>query len=477
MLFPTLDYIFFLPIVVGLFWAIPKRYRLFVIALASLFFYGSWSPKYLILLVGVSLISWAFGMFLHKNTASKKTMALIIFILFIPLLVFKYTEWGIENLNILFAFLSLDASIKPIDLALPIGISFFSFQAVAYVVDVYRDKKHSDNPIEFFSFLAFFPQLVAGPIIRRDELLPQLKNLQFLNKGMASEGIYRIIKGMLKKLLIADVIARYLVNAPFEDPTTYTSLELWIAIYSYTIQIYYDFSAYTDIAIGSALLFGIRLPENFFRPYKATSVAEFWRRWHRTLSNWIRDYIYYPLGGSQVSSVWRVYLNIMITLVVIGIWHGASWNFVVYGFLHGTAVCVNRWQRKRTGRKAGMPFTNWFSWFWRFLLTFHFIVLARILFRAEDLSNAWFYFENLWFNSASPFGLRISNVFDPSYVWLSLLGFAIHFTPESWEKRIREEFANFRPLTQALIAATVALICIWWLGNNDNASTFIYYEF
>ena len=159
---------------------------------------------------------------------------------------------------------------------------------------------------------------------------------------------------------------------------TYRGIELWVALYAYTIWIYYDFSAYTDIAIGSAKLFGITLPENFNRPYQASSVAEFWRKWHITLSNWVRDYIYFPLGGTRTDKAWKAYRNIIITMVVIGIWHGASWNFVIYGTLHGSAVSINRWQRKRTGRMPGQPFDNMFSWMWRFVLTFHFVVVARI---------------------------------------------------------------------------------------------------
>ena len=241
----------------------------------------------------------------------------------------------------------------------------------------------------------------------------------------------------------------------------------------YTIQIYYDFSAYTDIAIGSALLFGIRLPENFYRPYKATSVAEFWRRWHRTLSDWIRDYIYYPLGGSQGLPTWKIYRNIMATLIIIGVWHGASWNFVIYGCLHGTAVSINRWQRKRTGRKAGMPFPNAFAWFWRFFLTFHFVVLARILFKATDLTIAQEYFFLLWDNPLPFFSFKQ----DVRYLAIALIGFAIHFSPEKWEETIRRTFSNTPFFVQAFLAAIVGGTCLWWLSNSEHASTFIYYSF
>ena len=479
MIFTSLHYIFFLPLVVGLFWGIPKRYRIWVIAIASAAFYASWNPAYLPLLLLVTAMSWGFGVLLHKQ---KKTgnisFFLMLFVLLLPLFFFKYSNWFIENINIL-----LGGKQNPIPRMeeifgvqkwiLPVGISFFSFQAVAYVVDVRRDKEHAKSPLNFFAFLAFFPQLVAGPIVRRKELLPQLQNLGYLKQGMVSEGIYRIMKGMMKKLLIADLINKFIVKLPFETPGDYSALELWIALYSYTIQIYYDFSAYTDIAIGSALLFGIRLPENFYRPYKATSVAEFWRRWHRTLSDWIRDYIYYPLGGSQGLPTWKVYRNIMATLIIIGIWHGASWNFVIYGCLHGTAVSINRWQRKRTGRKAGMPFPNAFAWFWRFFLTFHFVVLARILFKATDLTIAQEYFWLLWDNPWPFFSFKQ----DVRYIAIAALGFAIHFSPEGWESKTKEYFSSLAPAVQALLAAIVGGTCLWWLSNSEHASTFIYYSF
>ena len=483
MIFTSLHYIFFLPLVVGLFWGIPKKHRIWVIAISSALFYASWNPLYLPLLLFVSLLSWGFGTYIHKKTELKNLSLLqMVFVLLIPLLFFKYSNWIIENINLLTVYV-LGEKLAPIPKMkdifgmekwiLPVGISFFTFQAIAYIVDVYRDKEYAKSPITFFSFLAFFPQLVAGPIVRRKELLPQLEKLGYLQKGMVSEGIYRIMKGMIKKLLIADLISKFIVTAPFETPSDYSSFELWIALYSYTIQIYYDFSAYTDIAIGSSLLFGIRLPENFYRPYKATSVAEFWRRWHRTLSDWIRDYIYYPLGGSQGIPTWKVYRNIMATLVIIGIWHGASWNFVLYGFLHGTAVCINRWQRKSTGRKAGMPFPNAFAWFWRFFLTFHFVVLARILFKAPDLMIAAEYFSNLWLNEWPLFAIRQ----DAWYFIIPAVGFALHFSPESWEEKTKTVFSNIPPAIQALITACVGGICLWWLSNSEHASTFIYYNF
>ena len=242
-----------------------------------------------------------------------------------------------------------------------------------------------------------------------------------------------------------------------------------MGLYAYTLQIYYDFSGYTDIALGSAKLFGIELPENFRRPYKATSVAGFWRRWHITLSNWVRDYIYYPLGGARVVPQARIYFNIMATLLIIGIWHGASWNFVVYGLLHGAAVAINRVVRARTGRRPDDPLPGWWAWLWRFLLTFHFVVLARILFRSPDFATSWVYL----------LGLLEGTFVMPRFsmlAWAMLaLGYLIHFSPESWQTSLEKRFAGAGPFLWVLGLAAVTALCML-LGTGEQLA-FIYYQF
>ena len=469
MLFHTLDYIFFLPLVAGLYWLTPRQWRLWVIVAASVLFYGSWNISYLPLLAGIAAMAWMIGLWVKENQPGRLQLGAAVAALFIPLFIFKYWDWLGWNVMEAFGAAGLEVDIPVAGLALPVGISFFTFQAVAYVVDSRRSGNPESNGVRFFAFIAFFPQLVAGPIVRQKDLLPQLKTLPTLQTGAAGEAIYRITKGMVKKLLIADVMRSAIVDMTFADPESFTGLELWLTLYAYTLQIYYDFSAYTDIAIGSALLFGIRLPENFRRPYKATSVAEFWRRWHITLSNWVRDYIYYPLGGARAGSEWKIYRNILLTMVVIGIWHGASWNFVIYGILHGSMVCINRWQRKRTGRRPGDPLPSRWAWAWRFALTFNFIVLARILFRADDLRSAWDIFAGLfdiyW----------VLPRYSPVAILLMLVGYGIHFTPESWEKRLSEQFRFLVPTGQAAVAAVAAAIC-WQLGAGETLS-FVYYKF
>ena len=469
MLFPTLDYLFFLLLVVTVYWGSPPRWRLTVLGVASLVFYASWDLTYLPALLLVSGVAWLAGRLFAAGQARGASGAALLVVLFLPLFVFKYWDWLAWNVEEVSDWLSIPLALPTVGLALPVGISFFTFQAVAYTVDVYRGGDEEQRPGRLLTFLAFFPQLVAGPIVRAPELLPQLARLPLLRKGMIGEGLFRIVKGMLKKLLIADVIKAAMVDPVFAEPDLYGGIEVLIALYAYTLQIYYDFSAYTDIAIGSALLFGLRLPENFRRPYQATSVAEFWRRWHITLSNWVRDYIYYPLGGSRADAEWKVYRNILLTLVTIGLWHGASWNFVIYGILHGSAVGFNRWQRKHTGRRPGDPLPSWWAWLWRFLVTFHFVVFCRILFRADDLSGVVQICERL-------LGLEmLLPRFSPLAWGLLVVGYAIHFTPLHWVNNLQRRFVGLHPLIQAVVAILIAAAC-WQMGTRDQLA-FIYYRF
>lgn len=473
MLFQTLHYAIFLILTVGLYWSAPYKYRLHILGLASLLFYGSWNWKYLPLLLLVSMLAWGLGRWVHRKQVNNWIYGFAIFLLFIPLLIFKYWDWVGENIIAVSNWLSMPISIatrKELGIILPVGISFFTFQAVSYLVDTKRHGKEENNPWRFFTFIAFFPQLIAGPIVRQHELLPQLRKPLLLSKGDTGEALFRIVKGLIKKLLFADILYNTMLEQVFTAPGDFRGTELWIAIYAYTIWIYYDFSAYTDIAIGSAKLFGIKLPENFNRPYQASSVAEFWRKWHITLSNWVRDYIYYPLGGARADREWKIYRNIIITMVVIGIWHGASWNFVIYGILHGSAVSFNRLQRKFTNRRPGDPFDSKLSWFWRFLLTFHFVVLARILFGTETLLDAWHFLRGLF-----DFEMVFPRFYSPLAFGLLLLGYLWHFTPVRWMDSVQRTFLSLPATLQAALMALAVALC--WHFNKDATIKFAYYQF
>ena len=471
MLFHTLDYLVFLPLCVALYWALPRRLRLGLLLVSSLLFYASWSAGYLLVLAGVAFGAWLGARSLVESRLDGPLRrGLVLVALLGPLVFFKYWDWLADNAEIAASWVDLSLSLPRVDMPLPVGISFFTFQALAYVIDCARDGRTEDRPLTLATFLAFFPQLVAGPIVRRHELLPQLHDLRLLQQDQVGAGLFRICRGMAKKVLIADVVRVGMVDPVFQDPGRFTGPELMVALYAYTLQIYCDFSGYTDIAIGSARLFGIELPENFRRPYKATCVAGFWRRWHITLSNWVRDYVYYPLGGSQVQGgQWKVYRNIMATLLIIGIWHGASWNFVIYGLLHGAGVSFCRLRRKQTGRRPDDPHPTVFHWALGWFVTFHFVVVCRILFRAEDLGGAWQIFTGLG---------RLEWVM-PRYsptVWaVFALGFALHFVPTRWSRDLEERFKVQKPVVWAGAAAALALATVYF-GTGDSLA-FVYYQF
>ena len=458
---------------VAAYWAVPRRYRVVAMLLASIAFYASWNPWYLMLLGGVIALCWSGALWLVRRRQADqpvlRSQALIIVLLLVPLIVFKYWNWLGGDLQALFAALGLPVELPSVGLALPIGISFFTFQAIAYVIDAGRGGELEPRPVNVAAFVTFFPQLIAGPIVRGHQLLPQLRDPPDLERGQVSEGLFRSAKGGIKKVLIADVLRVAMVDPLFSDPGRFTGPELMVGLYAYTMQIYYDFSAYTDIAIGAGLLFGLRLPENFDRPYKAPTITNFWNRWHNSLSMWVRHYIYFPLGGARSTAAYRVYVNLVATFLILGVWHGASWNFVVYGLIHGSVMCVQRFFRKRHGRKAGEAPPGWWPWTWRVLLTFHFVVVARVLFRARDFPTAKAYFLGL---------------FDPTFVmprfshlgWAVLvIAFAIHFSPTPWVERAKRWFMAQPATVQALVIGATGVACLT-LGTGEQLA-FVYYQF
>jgi D-alanyl-lipoteichoic acid acyltransferase DltB (MBOAT superfamily) len=266
--------------------------------------------------------------------------------------IFKYADFAVDSVSKVLATFGVEASHEPLGILLPIGISFFTFESMSYVIDVYRgDIKPQKSYLEYLSFVAFFPHLVAGPIVRPRDLLPQLAGGARFSSAEASEGMFLIALGLVKKVAIGDYLALNLVDRVFDAPLHYSALECYAAVLGYAVQIYCDFSGYTDIAIGSALLLGVRFPLNFNAPYKAKNVVDFWRRWHISLSTWLRDYLYVPLGGNRKGPS-RTYVNLMVTMLLGGLWHGAAWNFVVWGGLHGAALAVTRFWHNRRGSQT-----------------------------------------------------------------------------------------------------------------------------
>jgi len=306
---------------------------------------------------------------------SRKTILTIGVIANLGLLAyFKYTDFLIENKNYAFS-----ADVAMLDLALPLAISFFTFQQIAYLVDSYRRETKEYDFLNYAVFVTFFPQLIAGPIVHHKEMMPQFANIRtkVINYRNIALGLFIFSIGLFKKVVIADTFAVW-ANAGFDTATTLNLFEAWATSLSYTFQLYFDFSGYTDMAIGLALLFNIKLPINFNSPYKATNIQDFWRRWHITLSRFLRDYVYIPLGGNRLGS-FRIYSNLIATFILGGIWHGAGWTFVFWGFLHGMALVIHRlWSQ------LGIKLWTWLAWF----VTFNFINIAWVFFRAKEWDDA-----------------------------------------------------------------------------------------
>lgn len=387
MLFNSSLFIFiFLPLVVLIYFFLNKIDYLVLakawLVLASLFFYGYWNTDYLFIIIISILFNYVFGKLLHKvNDENKKSKFIRKTILIKGIILnlatlsyYKYTDFIIENINYIF-----DSEIPVMDLLLPLAISFFTFQQVAYLVDCYKSDTQEYNFLNYCLFVTFFPQLIAGPIVHHKEMMPQFsdrKNI-YVNHNNLAKGILIFAIGLFKKVVIADSFAQW-ANAGFDSKIALQFWDAWGTSLSYTFQLYYDFSGYTDMAIGAALMFNILLPINFNSPYKALTIQDFWHRWHMTLSRWLRDYLYIPLGGNR-SGATRTYINVMITFILGGLWHGAAWTFVIWGALHGLAISTHRlWQ------KFGMVLTPVVSWF----LTFNFINMTWVFFRAHDIPSA-----------------------------------------------------------------------------------------
>ena len=382
MLFNSFEFIFlFLPITFFLYFALSKQRpaaRGFLIA-ASLFFYAWWNPAYLPLILGSILFNFVVGTMLgneHVHSRKKRQQLLVFGIAANVLLLgyFKYTDFFLDNLNTL-----LGTALPRPHIVLPLAISFFTFQQIAYLVDSYRGETREYDFLNYALFVTFFSQLIAGPIVQHKEMMPQFAAAKSFirNYRNIAAGLFLFSMGLFKKVVIADHFAVYATSG-FGNADQLSALLGWATSLSYTLQLYFDFSGYTDMAIGAALLFNIRLPFNFNSPYKARNIQDFWRRWHITLSRFLKDYIYIPLGGNRKGRI-RTYLNLLLTFLIGGIWHGAGWTFVFWGFLHGIALVFHRaWEH------YGRALPRFVAWF----LTFNFINFAWVFFRADDLRQA-----------------------------------------------------------------------------------------
>ena len=485
MLFPTVDFAIFFCIVLALSWvlrpyAVP--WRLFIIG-ASFFFYAFWDVRF-VLLLGFSVVfNYAIGLaiyramapriasdkeresapFRDRTPASRWILAAGIAGNLVVLGWFKYYEFFAESLKNSLADIGIDAPVPLLQITLPIGISFFTFQAISYIVDISRGQIKPMWPLDFATYLSFFPHLVAGPIVRASEFAPQLDAPPRPDRIPVTGALFLIAMGLFKKVVISSYLATEIVDPVFALPDEHSSLEILVAIYGYAVQIFADFSGYTDIAIGCALLLGFQFPQNFNNPYRSLSLQDFWRRWHMTLSRWLRDYLYIPLGGSRGSTLFT-YRNLMITMVLGGLWHGAAWTFVVWGAIHGAGLIV---ERILTGREE--PSSSGWAVFWRWFITFHVVCLAWVFFRAESMDIAFDMLGRLFTAWGS------APLVTPLIVIIIVGMIAAQFIPDRAFDQTVTRLSQFNPVAQA-VAFAGGLVLIDALGP-AGVAPFIYFQF
>ena len=474
MLFPTIDFAIFFAVVYTVQWLLnphPGPWKAFMIV-ASYFFYAWWDWRFIFLLAASTAIAQVGGRTIHRASGARRRATLWTTLAgLIGLLAwFKYYGFLAVNLDNAFHFLGLGRPLPLLAVTLPVGISFFTFMAISYVVDIHRGVLKPARAIDTAVYLSFFPHLVAGPIVRGTELLPQIRRRRDERHVDYVEACWLIAAGLAKKVVLSSYLSTYVVDPVFADPRQHSALEVLFAVYGYAVQIYADFSGYTDIAIGIALLMGFQFPQNFRRPYSSISLQDFWRRWHITLSFWLRDYLYIPLGGNH-GSEGRISMNILVTMLIGGLWHGAAWTFVAWGLYHGIGQVIGR-RRRRRRAELGQPLepVGRTRVAWARFVTFQVVCLGWLLFRADTMGTVWAMLSRLlvgW-GEASP-------LVTPLALLAIAAGIGSQYIPDGWLDRVKAVFAGRRPVLQGGILGLV-LLAITTLGP-QGVAPFIYYRF
>ncbi len=478
MLFPTIDFAVFFVVVFTISWILrPHRqvWKWFILA-ASCVFYGWWDWNFLYLLFACIAINWLFGLLTFRaltpeggRTQASRWLVRGAVVIDLGILgYFKYYDFFLTSITDRLRSLGISVDGPMLDIVLPVGISFFTFQAISYVIDIGRGEWR--RPLSFLDFavyLSFFAHLVAGPIVRASEFAPQLDETPDPRYVRSAEAFMLIFRGMFKKVVISSFLATQLVDPVFAVPEAYDRWAVLLAIYAYAIQIYADFSGYTDIAIGVALLLGVRFPQNFDSPYIATSLQDFWRRWHMTLSRWLRDYLYIPLGGNRGSKVFT-YRNLFLVMLIGGLWHGANWTFVVWGAIHGGYLVGERVVKERwEGHELGLP--PWLVKVLQWFLVFNVVCLAWVFFRATSIDNAFSMLGRLLTGTGSTAGVSLL------LIVVIVASIASQFVPPRIPARAEVWFATWAPALQAA-ALAAGLVLVDALGP-EGIAPFIYFQF
>ncbi|MGE7773767.1 MBOAT family O-acyltransferase [Chitinophaga sp. NPDC101104] len=438
-----------------------ERGRVAVFSFFSLYFFYLACGSYVMLVIIAAIVDFYLSNRIHRETKDSVRKGLLWFSVVINiglLFYFKYTNFFITCINDL-----AGGNIHPIQVLLPIGISFYTFENLSYTIDVYRREiKPVDKFMDYLFFLSFFPKLMMGPIVRAADFIPQIRRPYVLSKEDVGKGMFLIMNGLFKKVVISDFIYQHFVQYIFDDPARHTGIECLLGVYGYAMVIYCDFSGYSDMAIGIARWTGFVIPPNFDKPYQSSSITEFWRRWHISLSSWLRDYVYIPLGGNRKGK-FRQYVNLMLTMLVGGFWHGASWNFIFWGGVHGGALAVDKlwagWQKKRQWLRA----TPLRAGLWKIggvLFTFHLVCFCWIFFKSETFAGAW---ELLGQVTGNFQGHLLGEVLAgyPEVFMLMGLGYLLHFLPSKWDEKLSLGFSNLHWAG----AAAVMVLFIWMLNE------------
>ena len=473
MLFPTIDFAIFFAGAFTANWVLrpyPRLWKPAMIA-ASYLFYSWWDWRFVLLLAAATALAQAGAVTMHRvaSPAGRRAVLGVTVAGLLGMLAwFKYYGFFAVNLDNLSHSLGAGKVLPLLQVTLPVGISFFTFMAVSYVVDVFRHRIEPAPPLDFALYLSFFPHLVAGPIVRGEELLPQIRRQREERLVDFPRAAWLIAAGLFKKVVISSYVSSAIVDPVFSSPRQHGGLEVLFAVYGYAVQIYADFSGYTDIAIGCALLLGFRFPDNFDAPYTARNLQDFWRRWHMTLSRWLRDYLYVPLGGNQGSRL-ALARNIMLTMVLGGLWHGAAWTFVAWGALHGAGQVVGH-ERRRRREARGLPAVP--EGRWRGLVqrvaTFHLVCLGWLFFRADSVHSAGVLLERLFVWGRAP-------LVTPLLVVTVAGTVAVQYVTPGSIARAQASFGRQRLAVQGAILG-VALLVITTLGP-QGVAPFIYYRF
>lgn len=494
MVFNSAVFLIFFPIVILFYFLVPKKLRYIWLLGASLYFYMCWNVKYVILLLISILTTWLAGYLVHKiqNTLARKWIVAICLLVNLGILFFfKYFDFFLDSLNKVLSKVGIQAVESSFSVLLPVGISFYTFQALGYIIDVYRGKIEAEkNPLRYALFVSFFPQLVAGPIERSENLLNQVRNvdkMKIWNYENVTNGLTLMVWGLFVKMVIADRVA-ILVNTVFDGVYLYGTVALVAGALGFALQIYCDFMGYSTIAIGAAKVMGFTLMENFDTPYFATSISDFWRRWHISLSTWFRDYVYIPLGGNRCSKI-RKYFNLMVTFGVSGLWHGANWTYVFWGFLHGVYQVVGditKPFRQKLCKKTNAKTESFSFKLAQIVGTFALVDFAWIFFRADSLGIAVNYCKRM-FTKWDPWSLFNGEIYNLGLdrfefnvlviaaVVLLLVDLIRYCKKQMITEFLQEQCIWFR--WGVILALIFATIIYGMYGIQFESSQFIYFQF